>query len=112
MSNLTPQGKYDEIINKPIDKNSFMDDFKNAYNLCTFGHKNEEELVKNKRVLIDSILLGDKYFKGSITDKTYKLNPAYEESINDLGWEVSYEYPNSNEVILHLKPIKPIKEKA
>ena len=112
MRDLSPQGKYDEIVNKPIDKKGFFDNFERSLYFCTSGLENETELIENKRVLINSIFLEDKYFQGSIADKTYKLNPAYEESINKQGWKVSYEYPNRMNAILHLKPIKPIKEKA
>lgn len=111
MNKPTPQNIYDDIVNKPIDENKFIADLKITLKSSISGSINEPNFIKNKAVDINAMHLDSKYFQGNIEDKTYKFKPVCQQYLKDLNWKVSYRYPDHVTAMLHLSPIKPIKEK-
>lgn len=108
-ADLTPQGRYDYLKNKPADIKGFAQAFEHAFEVYTEKPETKDYFLKTGHLYLSMNLLGNQFFVGHSEGWTC-LESAYENWLNQIGWDVSYEHPDGIATIVRLKPIKPIKK--
>lgn len=111
-ADLTPQGRYDHLMHKAIYIKSFEKAFKLAFAVFAADPKNKAAFLKTGKLRLKKSLLGDNFFTIDAKNSTC-LEPAYENWLNQNGWNVSYKKLNDTNGIttfVCLEPIKPIKK--